>query len=122
MEVQGDRQNNDNPSVQHKCQVSVAVRSRSMANQQDNTEKCPDICKAVLAEIFRNIWMDQVSNEAIWERTNQVQIQMEILMIRRGWLDHTLRKPNSNITKQAGVKPSGQDKGGGGERSPKNTT
>ena len=59
--------------------------------------------------------MDQVSNKAIWERTNQVQIQMEILMIRWGWLDHTLRKPNSNITKQAGVKPSGQDKGGGGE-------
>ncbi len=24
-----------------------------MANQQDNTEKCPDICKAVLAETFR---------------------------------------------------------------------
>ena len=34
-------------------------------------------------------WMDKVSNKDHWERTIQVQIEIE----RWGWLDHTLRKP-----------------------------
>ena len=42
-----------NPSVQHKCQVCVSIRSRNVANEQDHTEKGPDFCKSVLAE---NIW------------------------------------------------------------------
>ena len=43
--------------------------------------------------------MDKVSNKDLWERTSQVQIEIEIL--KRGWLGHTSRKPNSNITRQA---------------------
>ena len=42
-----------------------------MANQQDNTEKCPDICKAVLAEIFRiHGWTKLATRTPVWERTN----------------------------------------------------
>ena len=46
-------------------------------------------------------WMDKVSNKDLWERTNKVQIEIGILKRRWGWLGHTLRKPNSNITRQA---------------------
>ena len=45
--------------------------------------------------------MDKVSNKDLWERTNLVQIEIDILKSRWGWLDHTLRNPNSNITRQA---------------------
>ena len=46
--------------------------------------------------------MDKVSKRDLWERTNQVQIEIDNLIMRRsGWLGHTLRKPNSNITRQA---------------------
>ena len=45
--------------------------------------------------------MDKVSNKDLWERTSQVQIEIEILKRRWGWLGHTLRKPNTNVTRQA---------------------
>ena len=46
-------------------------------------------------------WMDKVSNKDLWERTSQVQIDIDIIKRRWGWLGHTLRKPNTNITRQA---------------------
>ena len=54
VEVYGNRQNNENPFVQHKCQVCIAIRSRNMANEQHHAEKDPDFCKSVLAENIRN--------------------------------------------------------------------
>ncbi len=45
--------------------------------------------------------MDKVCNKDLWKRTNQVQIEIDILKRRWGWLGHTLRKPNTNITRQA---------------------
>ena len=44
--------------------------------------------------------MNKVSNEDFWERTNQVKIEIEMLKRRCGLLGHTLRKPNSDITRQ----------------------
>ena len=54
MEVHDNRQNNENPFVQHKCQVCIAIRSRNLANEQDHAEKEPDFCKSVLAENIGN--------------------------------------------------------------------
>ena len=54
-----------------------------------------------LRKILRIQWMDKVSNNDLWERTSQIQIEVEILTRRWGWLGHTLRKPNTNITRQA---------------------
>ena len=54
MEVHDNRQNNENPSVQHKCQVCVAIQSRKMANEQYHTENDPGFCKSVLAENIGN--------------------------------------------------------------------
>ena len=54
-----NRQNNENPFVQHKCQVCIAIRSRNLANEQDHAEKDPDFCKSVLAENIRNTVVGQ---------------------------------------------------------------
>ena len=51
--------------------------------------------------------MDKVSNKDLWEgsqRTNQVEIEyIHYFKTKRiwGWFVHTLRKPNSNATRQA---------------------
>ena len=54
-----------------------------------------------LLKILGIQWMDKVSNKDLWGRTSQVKIEIEILKRRWGWLGHTLRKPNTNITRQA---------------------
>ena len=54
-----------------------------------------------LRKILGIQWMDKVSNKDLWERTSHVQIEIEILKRRWGWLGHTLRKPNTNVTRQA---------------------
>ena len=54
MKVQDNRQNNENLSVQHKCQVCVATPSRSLANEQNHTENYPHFGRSVLAENIGN--------------------------------------------------------------------
>ena len=71
-----------------------------------------------LRKILGIQWMSKVSNKDLWERTSQVQIEIEILKRRWGWLGHTLRKPNTNVTRQALTwNPQGKRKRG----RPKNT-
>ena len=120
VEVQGNRQNNENPFAQHKCQVCIAIRSRNLANEQDHAENDPDFkfVNQCLRKLLGIQWMDKVSNKDLWERTSQVQLEIEILKRRWGWLGHTLRKPNINITRQALTwNPQGKRKRG----RPKNT-
>ena len=47
------------------------------------------------------IWPDKISNQELWERTSQVQIDQEILQRRWRWIGHTLRKPASSTTRRA---------------------
>ena len=54
MEVQGNQQKYENPFVQHKCRVCIAIRSRNLANEQEQAGKDPDFCISVLAENIRN--------------------------------------------------------------------
>ena len=54
-----------------------------------------------LRKILGIQWMEKVSNNDLWERTSQIQIDTDILKRRWGLLGHTLRKPNTNIKKQA---------------------
>ena len=55
-----------------------------------------------LRKILGIQWMDKVSNKDLWERTSQVQIEIDILKRRWGWLGHTLRKPNTNRASERG--------------------
>ena len=71
---------------------------------------------------LRNIlgirWPDTISNVNLWRRTKQQPVDVTIRTRRWKWIGHTLRKANSNITKQAlEWNPQGQRKRG----RPKNT-
>jgi hypothetical protein len=54
-----------------------------------------------LRRILRIRWPDIISNKELWQRTNQVPVEEEILRRRWRWIGHTLRKPASSITRQA---------------------
>ena len=62
--------------------------------------------------------LHKVSNKDLRERTSQVQMEIEIPKRRWGWFGHTLRKPHTNIMRQALTwNPQGKRKRG----RPKNT-
>ena len=71
---------------------------------------------------LRNIlgirWPEKISNKDLWKRTNQNAIEIQIRSRKWKWIGHTLRKNNTNVTKQAfDWKPQGHRKRG----RPKNT-
>ena len=53
-----------------------------------------------LRRILKIHWPNTISNADLWERTNQVPAEEEIRR-RWRWIGHTLRKPSTNITRQA---------------------
>ena len=58
-------------------------------------------------------WPENISNEQLWDKTKQTPIETEIRKHKWGWIGHTLRKPASNITRQAlDWNPQGQHKVG----------
>ena len=54
-----------------------------------------------LRNILNIRWPEVVSNEQLWDKTKQTPIETEIRKRKWGWIGHTLRKPASNITRQA---------------------
>ncbi|VDP25894.1 unnamed protein product [Schistosoma curassoni] len=63
-------------------------------------------------------WLDIISNNQLWERTNQIPAEEEIRKKRWEWVGHTLRKAPNCVTRQALTwNPEGQRKRG----RPKNT-
>ncbi|VDO64220.1 unnamed protein product [Schistosoma margrebowiei] len=63
-------------------------------------------------------WPDTISNNVLWERTNQISAEEEIRKNRWKWIGHTLRKVPNCVTRQALTwNPQGQRKRG----RPKNT-
>ncbi|VDP25249.1 unnamed protein product [Schistosoma curassoni] len=61
---------------------------------------------------------ETISNNVLWERTNQIPVEEEIRKKRRKWIEHTLRKAPNGVTRQALTwNPDGQRKRG----RPKNT-
>ena len=62
--------------------------------------------------------MAKVSNKDLWERTSQVQIEIEIIKRRWGWIGHRLRKPkHQHYETGLDLEPQGKGKRG----RPKNT-
>ncbi|VDP54836.1 unnamed protein product [Schistosoma margrebowiei] len=63
-------------------------------------------------------WPDSISNNVLWERTNQIPAEEEIRKKHWKWIGHTLRKAHNCVTRQALTwNPQGQRKRG----RPKNT-
>jgi len=54
-----------------------------------------------LRKILQIFWLDQVTNEELWQRTKQPRIDLHIRKRKWGWLDHTLRKPSDDIARHA---------------------
>ncbi|VDO63164.1 unnamed protein product [Schistosoma margrebowiei] len=71
-----------------------------------------------LRKILRIRWSDTMSNNLLWERTNQIPAEEEIRKKRWKWIGHTLSKAPNCVTRQALTwTPEGQRKRG----RPKNT-
>ncbi|VDP66097.1 unnamed protein product [Schistosoma mattheei] len=71
-----------------------------------------------LRKILNIHWSDTTSISLLWERTNQLPAEEEILKRRWKWIGHTLRKSSKCITRQALTwNPEEKQKGG----MPKNT-
>ena len=66
-----------------------------------STHKLQTFINKCLRNILTIRWPEVVSNEHLWDRTKQMPIETEIKMRKWGWIGHTLRKPASNITRQA---------------------
>src|SRR5579871_1749783 len=71
-----------------------------------------------LRRILNIRWQDKVRNEEIWRRADQVLLDTQIKERKWRWIGHILRKPESNIARQAMTwNPQGKRKQG----RPKNT-
>ncbi|XP_070181147.1 uncharacterized protein [Littorina saxatilis] len=54
-----------------------------------------------LRRVLKIRWPETISNADLWERTCQLPAEELIRKRRWGWIGHTLRKPSTNITRQA---------------------
>lgn len=66
-----------------------------------NHQKVQTFINTCLRRILNIHWPEKISNEDLWQRTQQRPIAEEIVRRRWGWLGHTLRKPSNNITRQS---------------------
>ena len=54
-----------------------------------------------LRRILNIRWPEKISNKDLWEKTNQSPVDEELKKRKWRWIGHTLRKPKTNITRQA---------------------
>ena len=54
-----------------------------------------------LRKILRIFWPETINNKDLWHRTEQMEVEEEIRKRKWRWIGHTLRKPPTNITRQA---------------------
>ena len=66
-----------------------------------STQKLQTLTDRCLRNILNIRWPEVVSNDELWNNAKQTPIEMEIKKRKWGWIGHTLRKPVSNITRQA---------------------
>ena len=67
--------------------------------------------KAAWANIVCVRWPEKIRNEDLWKTANQEPMAAQIRRRKWGWTGHILRKPASNITRQALARNT-QGKGG----------
>ncbi len=65
------------------------------------TNRLQTFSNACLRRIL-NIWRrDEVNNVDLWKRTSQDPTDLQIRRRKQSWIGHALRKPATNITRQA---------------------
>jgi len=69
--------------------------TRSISNKiQTFINKC-------LRKILKIYWPQKISNRDLWARTEQECVPEEIARRKWNWIGHILRKPTSDMTRQA---------------------
>ena len=66
-----------------------------------STHKLQTFTNRCLRNILNIRWPETISNEQLWATTNQTPMETEIKKRKWSWIGHTLRKPETNITRQA---------------------
>ena len=75
--------------------------SETWRTTKTNRNKLQTFTNRCLRNILGIRWPDVISNEDLWARTSQVSIETDIRKRKWGWIGHTFRKPQSNVTRQA---------------------
>ncbi|MEE4247398.1 MAG: reverse transcriptase domain-containing protein [Kangiellaceae bacterium] len=68
---------------------------------KSTTNRIQTFINSCLRKILRIHWPETINNKDLWQRTNQLPAKQELRRRRWRWIGHTLRKPPSNITRQA---------------------
>lgn len=75
--------------------------SETWRTTKTNRKKIQTFINKCLRYILGIRWPEKISNRDLWARTGQNPVHIEILKRKWGWIGHTLRKPSSNVTRQA---------------------
>ena len=75
--------------------------SETWRTTKTNRKKIQTFINKCLRYILGIRWPETISNKELWERTGQQPVEIEIRRRKWGWIGHTLRKPNANVTRQA---------------------
>ena len=75
--------------------------SETWRTTQGITSKLQAFLNRCLRNILKARWPDTINNQDLWSQTNQTPIEYELKKRKWGWIGHTLRKPVTNITKEA---------------------
>ncbi|KAL8622673.1 hypothetical protein ACOMHN_009307 [Nucella lapillus] len=75
--------------------------SETWRTTKTNRKKLQTFINRCLSNILNIRWPEVISNEDLWTRTKQTPIGEDISKRKWGWIGHTMRKPPSNVTRQA---------------------
>lgn len=75
--------------------------SETWRTTKHTTHRLQTFINSCLRRILNIWWKDKVSNVDLWKRTNQDPIDVQIQRRKWSWIGHTLRKPATDITRQA---------------------
>ena len=93
------------------------MKNITALTEQDHAEKDSDFCKSVLAENIRNTVDGQSQQQEPLEENQPSSNRHRHSYENMGMIGHTLRKPNTNITRHALMwNPQGKRKRGRGDR------
>ena len=108
---------NEAQDFQYKREVYPSVWFGNMEiDYRIPTKKLQTFINKCLRKILNIRWPEVISNEDLWERSQQCRIEESIKRRKWKWSGHTLRKPENNITRSAFEwNPQGSRSNPGGE-------
>ena len=75
--------------------------SETWRTTKNNIRKVQTLINGCLRKILGIFWPETINNNDLWQRTEQLEAEEEIKRRKWRWIGHTLRKPPTNITRQA---------------------